>query len=622
MNTLSTMRTKTMRANTMAAAAALSLLSVPFMAEAQRGAGAVTQHFNATATDYDKDNAYLLTYLCSVIYPENLMSAAKGRLIDPDKLLANKGLNAQERADREELIELNARPATFEQRYRTLVAPLFTGTAEFKFFSEGNSTGYDPEAMGIATDKALFVVFRGTDRVAKNNVDSSSELEKFMFGWSEWLATDFDLRGEAPGGGIPGKIHRGFWNSLRYQPTSQGRAGTPFHEQIRDFLNSKDPAKVKPVWITGHSLGAAHSQAFAAYLASIGRRPQGVYPIAAPHIGNKALVDWLNANVGKSRIQRFDFIDDPVTMLPSAISGYDRAGTRNYYDDVETLQRAANERLLIENSAVLRAVAGVAAQGAIDMVADTAKVKINVRTGSEFGYHHPAWYLRSAYNQLSTARRAQMPAPLDLPTANSAGCSPAIVARAMMSPQRRVAEKVEEVKDRVEETVEAIQYNMDQLLKNATGHAITEGEYRIRCMAGGKYLDISGEANSGGPDGIKPTLWSGSNAPKNNRFKVTKTIGGYRISREGRDVKFLEVDAKDLLEPTNADVQMWGMVPGPHQVWLFYQTNKKDHYILYNPAARKALNAYNDEVDQNGGRVNARPVRNNDKTMVWIFEKI
>src|SRR5690606_26368639 len=126
----------------------------------------------------------------------------------------------------------------------------------------------------------------------------------------------------------------GFWNSLSYNS---------FKEKLLQVIKDKG-GNTKKVWITGHSLGSAHAQIFAMYMAKKGITAQGVYLLAAPHPGNQEFVNELNKLFPNQRLQRFDFGSDPVTMLAPYTLGYRRAGTRIFYKDIKSIQYATAER--------------------------------------------------------------------------------------------------------------------------------------------------------------------------------------------------------------------------------------------------------------------------------------
>lgn len=309
------------------------LLAMSRVTAFAQGAGAFTTAFNAEASGYDSTNAYLLSYLATIIYPEHL--ARLDGKHNNTGYISNLHRNSNAFFEKEfarltrPLFSEPIAPTTARSGLRTgsKTVPVLTDSyPQYRFVADSKPAGYDPEAMVIATEKALFVVFRGTDRVASNPTGS------LQYEWNEWLLVDFDFRFVSPDSGLRGRVHAGFWSSL-----------LDIREGLLDALNELDPGKGKKLWITGHSLGAAHAQLFAAYVAQRGRTAQGVYVYAAPHVGDQIFVADLEALYG-GRLQRFDFVADPVTMVPPYTAGYERAGIRNYHDDLDSLQRNAPER--------------------------------------------------------------------------------------------------------------------------------------------------------------------------------------------------------------------------------------------------------------------------------------
>ena len=53
----------------------------------------------------------------------------------------------------------------FESEYKKQTEHLFN-SPQYEFVTESHPAGYDPEAMVVSTTDAVYVVFRGTDRVA------------------------------------------------------------------------------------------------------------------------------------------------------------------------------------------------------------------------------------------------------------------------------------------------------------------------------------------------------------------------------------------------------------------------------------------------------------------------
>jgi hypothetical protein len=372
------------------------------------GHNAFNLFFNENAVGYAKPNAYLLTYLTTLIYPDYLDQ------LSGDPLKQDKGY----------VEKLQKAPQDFVQEYMKLTQHLFWNSAmppgpanvppQFVWVW-GSRGGQDPEAMVISTPKAVFVVFRGTDRVA-------TAKKKVGYDWAEWIQTDFVSLGVAPDvRSLRGLVHAGFWASLTapatlYLPKESNLPGgipngLPFRDATLAAIKAFGGGQ-KKIWVAGHSLGAAHAQLYGAYLAANGLSPQGVYAIAAPHVGDQAFVDQLNAMFPNQRLQRFDFVHDPVTKVPpnaplpqrpgSPPITFDRAGTRVYYDDVKTVQFGAPERPPAEQARMAALL--------------TAPVPLTrLFAAGDFCYHYPHWYLNAAYSQLNSGMVRQVPSPLLTP---------------------------------------------------------------------------------------------------------------------------------------------------------------------------------------------------------------
>ncbi|MDH5642261.1 MAG: hypothetical protein OEY28_13315, partial [Nitrospira sp.] len=138
-------------------------------------------------------------------------------------------------------------------------------------------------------------------------------------------------------------------------------------------------------------------------------------------VGDRTFVDQLNAMFPNQRLQRFDFVHDPVTMVPPI--PYARAGTRVYYDDVVSVQFPAPER---------NAVKGVRMDGVLN-----APIVRFFPLG-DFCFHYPQWYLSAAYNQLDQRIVGAVPSPLPTPVMRgdvySRLCGPVKVTRGNRSP--------------------------------------------------------------------------------------------------------------------------------------------------------------------------------------------
>jgi hypothetical protein len=387
------------------------------------GPNAIPLVFNENAVGPAPGNAYLLTYLAALIYPEFLDQLSG----DPLK---------QDTAYVERLHKI---PQDFVQEYADRTHHLFwnstvpPGTENQPpqyVWVWGSRGGQDPEAMVISTPKTVFVVFRGTDRVAQAK-------KKFGYNWAEWVQTDFVALGVSPGvGSLRGLVHAGFWLSLTapatlYVPQNAQVPGgipngLPFREATLAVIKAFGGGS-KKVWVTGHSLGAAHVQLYGAYLSTNGLSPQGVYALAAPHVGDRTFVDQLNGMFPNQRLQRFDFVNDPVTKVPPHIPmpqtpgkppiTYERAGTRVYYDDVKTIQFGAPERPPMDLP---------------------VRLPLALAPG-DFCFHYPQWHMNAAYAHLDQATASRVPSPLPTPVMRgdvySWLCGPLHITRGNVSPR-------------------------------------------------------------------------------------------------------------------------------------------------------------------------------------------
>ncbi|MEJ7811349.1 MAG: RICIN domain-containing protein [Gemmatimonadaceae bacterium] len=614
------------------------LLSAPVRdAHAQRGANAFNTVFREDATGRNDANTYLLTYLVTLVFPDQL-----------DQL---KGSSGGTQVDLGYVRELHMYPEKFLLEYRKLTEYLFydpdkalsaTNARPEYAFIQGSQGGYDPEAMLVSTPRAVIVVVRGTDRVGEAR-------NEFDYNFAEWLGSDFATLGKEPDvRGVPGKVHAGFWFSLKAPVRSwavakpgedtaqrQTLVGTAQDKEFRERVYQQIAAfggATKKLWIVGHSLGSAQTQTLGAWLdarvgsndARQGFHAQGLMAVAAPHVGNREFVDYMNRRFPGAQLQRFEFVDDPVTLFPPYAIGYERAGTRVYYDDIETIEFGARERSIAEDAKLIPALAGQATDFSAAWMTDGNKF-LKIRAASAlFCFHFPHWYLSAAYSQLNPIQRSRVPLPLGVPNGSDfyRPCGPLNLARGRRNPAAQVAELRDTIVKAVEGAVEAVAYNVGQLLDNTTGAAIAEGTYYLRTVDDRKYLEVGYICVN--QNGCKVQLGNLGQTTANNRFTVTKQGLGYKL-RNGAD-HFVEVDANDLFE-NNAQIQVWGP-NGPfgghlsNQVWRFYKVpNRSNLYVLVNEASGKALEAAPPCTPQGSCRVRQWTPKSSASAQVWILEK-
>jgi hypothetical protein len=430
--------------------------------------------------------------------------------------------------------------------------------ADFTFVNYPGGNGYDPEAVVISTDKYIIVVFRGTDRVASNiPIPVVGDLvNNFIYSFSEWIVSDFNFLKETPLEGMSGKVHTGFNTSLNF-----------IKANLEDTL-TKYGAANKKIWITGHSLGAAQAQLFGVYLQK--KFPtwqvKGVYAFAAPHVGDASFVSQMNQILPGARLQRFDFMDDPVTNLPRYYMGYQRAGYRNLY----TKEQGANYNFNTEEAQF-----------------DLGKFA--------FCLHHTEWYARAAFFELldhqpdlqgkipnAPARPSSFCTQLDL--AAVSGSSNLLTAGGTDLPDGTYYITLAQGNRNVDAPVQTLDQNGTLVQLNNTGNSGKNDQwivkripgaiidsYTIQCAQGGKYLDA--DFPNTNQNGCKIQLWD-------------RGLVGFRTNQEWKIVRL-----------TN----------GAYQI-----VNVKDPKVL------DAVNT----CTSNGCKLQLSSASTNDATQQWYFVKV
>ncbi|CAA6805958.1 MAG: Lipase family protein [uncultured Aureispira sp.] len=258
-----------------------------------------------------------------------------------------------------------------------------------RFLGIKYQSGLDPELILISTPTTIFILFRGTDDVEKNE-------------WAEWLGTDFRINQTPAGGALAGtSIHTGFWLSF---------------DLIRDELIeslARFDAKDKKIWVAGHSLGAALSIITGMYLKSYGLNVQNVYAYACPRtIGNKAFIKK-SKELLPNRIQRFEYFQDPVTMLWAPGFKYEYVGQRNWYDHEE----AGNYKLYKNTGERVVVTGPFSRYPYIDTtdIKEANRIRRNQLGGTTvigmgmLQYHNPQWYVKATYAQLTEEEKEHLP---------------------------------------------------------------------------------------------------------------------------------------------------------------------------------------------------------------------
>lgn len=551
--------------------------------------------FNVSGTGRQDKNAYLLCYLSTMVYPQYL------------------GIRANTTAKNYES-SLHNDYTKFMSEFEKYTRPLLT-SPEYKMIKETDNNGYDPEAVVISTPTAIYVVFRGTDRVA-TNVGFGG------YDWGEWIGTDFDTR-HYMSSDLGCKVHWGMYQSIRCND---------FKDKLLNEIKAKGGAS-KKIWLTGHSLGGGQAQLFGLYMAKQGLKAQGIYVYASPHPGTQEFVDAIDAAYPGGKLQRFEFVSDPVTMLSFYSFGFRRAGIRNYYDDINTMRYNEPERSAAEALQLFPTIAGVGANAVAGFINETSsqRLKLDVFNilGSPMCYHHPLWYLQAAYNQLSTAQRVKMPTPLSIPDPNAEACDYLAVNRGKMAnPLQQAGTVIAEAATAVANTIQEIAYQAGNIISNVTGTAITDDEYYIRSYAAPNNLYLNDDEGIVNGGGLRLTT-------AKHKVKIMRTgAGGYVIRFGTKTVEgwfgdetreyVLDSDREDAWDAQTSTIILWernnAPVANANQRWLFIRL-RDDKYIIKNLLSGKVLDANNSGINNTSCGVATRHSVNNDQTQIWVLEK-
>ena len=346
--------------------------------------------FQYGATGRSDVNAYLLGYLSRIVYVQYLnkdngytlqmtdTSKFRDKFIERTKHMFYKPLLSTVTTTTTVNTTLNTSQLTLAGQ--TIESPV----PQYKWIWRSDGKGKNPEAMVISTPQYILVVFRGTDRVEGAN--------PFNYNWGEWIYTDFvALDQQSPCLNCPGKVHKGFKEALEY---------ANFKSELISTIKNFNSTSSKKIWVSGHSLGGGFAQLFAYYMYKEGITPQGVYVYNSPHPGDKAFAAELDRILPNSRLQRFEFLSDPVAFGPPQIMNWipgqewGRAGTRNVFSKERTGGYTFNkpEQSALQDLAFLTAPLGAVQFGGMC-------------------FHHPTWVVRGLYNLLPTDIRANVPDP-------------------------------------------------------------------------------------------------------------------------------------------------------------------------------------------------------------------
>lgn len=164
---------------------------------------------------------------------------------------------------------------------------------------------------------------------------------------------------------------------------------------------------------------------------------------------------------------------------------------------------------------------------------------------------------------------------------------------------------------------------------------ISEGTYYFKCAVSEKYLDVSGSCVN--ENGCKVQLWDIGKSPRNNQFRLRKVggiLGGYTIQcvMGGKYLDGnlepnapLEFDFTPKVYINGTRLQVWdrgcAVCPRMNQEWGIKKLSN-GKYKIFNIQSGKVLDAKNDDVNRNGGKVQLWTSISNDRTQEWILQRV
>jgi len=182
------------------------------------------------------------------------------------------------------------------------------GFATVTFVSHGST-----QCFVAGRSDLVLVVFRGTEPTS----------------FADWLTDAQVAHEDHP---LGGSVHHGFdhaWKQVRSAVWAAAGA-------------SAGTAAAPPLWLAGHSLGAALAVLAAADRLATGAAVQGLYTYGQPRTGSRRFARLLYAGLGSGRYFRFVNNNDIVTRIPPGVMGYCHTGALRYFDADGTLHGDAS----------------------------------------------------------------------------------------------------------------------------------------------------------------------------------------------------------------------------------------------------------------------------------------
>ncbi len=595
------------------------LLFTSMITHAQTGANCFNTQFNNSATSLNTKNAYLLGYLCTMSYADYLrylFSPVQSQESNFITTIRDDDDKFKDEFDRKLRYLFSSAPAfasvattigTIDANPELAVnkslgsAAAIEPSVTFDFIHKCNPGGYDPEALFISTPTTIYVVFRGTDRVACN-------IKKIGYDWAEWMASDFKfLKRDASimHSQIKGQVHRGMVESLMSQ-----NFASELGALVSSAVKNKSTNATKKVWISGHSLGGAHAQLFALYLKyNYNITAQGLYVYEAPHPGDATFVGQLNNDIGKSRIQRFEFGDDPIPTLPPQSFLFSRAGERNYFKDYSS-NNLRTEQTLADDAKILCAFGNLPGE----QIPQAANFEFPPYCPGSPCYHHPTFVLQALRHQLSASVLTSFPPAVPLPVAGD-NCNKGDLTKAENN------DLINNTATAVENSIANIAWASGNILDNLLGSGIAEGNYKLACYAfknnSKKYLNWNGTTNSQLKIDNSGTVFT-------LKHKVT---GGYQLFKSAgnmaADVKYNFGIPTGAEETPKIIMKAKDDIIGDEETWYFFKIqNTTNTYVLLNWNTQRVLGSAIECITEGSCGVNEFTAKSNEATQVWILEKV
>ncbi len=200
-----------------------------------------------------------------------------------------------------------ARLAKLAYKDNVTMEQVVTGKLGFNYFRVFAAQG--TEAYLMADDEKMIVAFRGSDQI------------------QDWL-NDIDI--DLIGGPMGGKVHEGFARMLHF-------VWRDLQVAIRE-LKAEAAAQNRslPLWVTGHSLGAALATLATAYLREKDQPVQGLYSFGSPRVGDRAFARHFNGDFGDKAFRVVNK-NDVITRLPPRALSYSHVGQLYFFDGLGKL---------------------------------------------------------------------------------------------------------------------------------------------------------------------------------------------------------------------------------------------------------------------------------------------